>query len=137
MNGITIEERWDTRGSCRCAGEMDNWYTDPNPFRRLEMPMEAQNASLSLSVALGGIGWAGAYALAGALAGAALMLLFSVVLPRIVNRMTPNIDEEKEIARGNRAVAEYFGRVVSAGIIGMSIIVAAAVLGGLLAALHG
>ncbi len=99
------------------------------------MPMEAQSASLS--VALGGIGWAGVYALAGALAGAALMLLFSVVLPRIVNRLTPNIDEEKEIARGNRAVAEYFGRVVSAGIIGMSIIVAAAVLGGLIAALHG
>jgi hypothetical protein len=99
------------------------------------MPMEAQSASLSY--ALGGIGWAGAYALAGALAGAALMLLFSFVLPRIVNRMTPNIDEEKEIARGNRAVAEYFGRVVSAGILGMSIIVAAAVLGGLLAALYG
>ena len=99
------------------------------------MPMEAQSASVA--GALAGIGWAGAYALAGALAGAALMLLFSVVLPPIVNRMTPNIDEEKEIARGNRAVAEYFGRVVSAGIIGMSIIVAAAVLGGLLAALHG
>lgn len=99
------------------------------------MPMEAQSASLS--GALAGIGWAGAYALAGALAGAALMLLFSMVLPRLVNRMTPNIDEEKEIARGNRAVAEYFGRVVSAGIIGMSIIVAAAVLGGLLAALNG
>ena len=99
------------------------------------MPMEAQSASLS--GALAGIGWAGAYALAGALAGAVLMLLFSVTLPRIVNRMTPNIDEEKEIARGNQAVAEYFGRVVSAGIIGMSIIVAAAVLGGLLAALHG
>lgn len=99
------------------------------------MPMEAQSASLS--GALAGIGWAGVYVLAGALAGAALMLLFSVVLPRIVNRMTPNIDEEKEIARGNRAVAEYFGRVVSACIIGMSIIVAAAVLGGLLAALYG
>jgi hypothetical protein len=99
------------------------------------MPMEAQSASLF--GALGGIGWAGAYALAGALAGAALMFLFSAVLPRILNRMTPNLDEEKEIARGNRAVAEYFGRVVSAGIIGMSIIVAAAVLGGLIAALHG
>ena len=99
------------------------------------MPIETQ--SVSLSGALGGIGWAGTYALAGALAGAVLMLLFSVTLPRIVNRMTPNIDEEKEIARGNQAVAEYFGRVVSAGIIGMSIIVAAAVLGGLLAALHG
>lgn len=99
------------------------------------MPMEAQSASLS--GALCGIGWAGAYVLAGALVGAALMILFSVVLPRILNRMTPNIDEEKEIARGNRAVAEYFGRIVSAGIVGMSIIVAAAVLGGLLAALHG
>jgi hypothetical protein len=114
---------------------MDNWYADPNPFRRLKMPIEAQSATQF--GALGGIGWAGTYALAGALAGAVLMLLFSVTLPRIVNRMTPNIDEEKEIARGNQAVAEYFGRVVSAGIIGMSIIVAAAVLGGLLAALHG
>jgi len=99
------------------------------------MPMEAQGASLS--VALGDIGWAAAYALAGAVAGAALMLLFTFVLPRIVNRMTPNIDEEKEIARGNRAVAEYFGRIVSATILGMSIVVAAAVLGGILAALHG
>jgi hypothetical protein len=99
------------------------------------MPMEAQGASLS--GALGSIGWAGVYALAGAMAGAALMLLFAVVLPRIVNRVTPNIDEEKEIARGNRAVAEYFGRVVSAAILGMSIVIAAAVLGGLLAALHG
>jgi hypothetical protein len=34
-------------------------------------------------------------------------------------------------------VAEYFGRVVSAAILGMSIVIAAAVLGGLLAALHG
>jgi hypothetical protein len=35
------------------------------------------------------------------------------------------------------AVAQYFGRVVSASILGISIVVAAAVLGGLLAALHG
>jgi hypothetical protein len=51
--------------------------------------------------------------------------------------MTPAIDEDKEIARGNQAVAEYFGRVVAASILGMSIIVAAAVLGGLISAFHG
>jgi hypothetical protein len=99
------------------------------------MPVEAQG--VSLVGAVGGIGWAGVYALAGAVAGAALMLMLTLVLPHIVNRMTPSIDEEKEIARGNRAVAEYFGRIVSAAILGMSVIVAAAVLGGILAALHG
>ncbi len=99
------------------------------------MPAEAQSAFLFGAFA--DIGWAVAYALAGAVAGAALMLLFTMILPRIVNRMTPNINEEKEIARGNRAVAEYFGRIVSATIVGMSIVVAAAVLGGILAALHG
>ena len=45
-------------------------------------------------------------------------------------------DKEKEIIRGNSAVAEYFGRIVSAGIVGISIIIAAAVLGGLLAGLR-
>jgi hypothetical protein len=107
----------------------------PISFRRFVMSIEAQGASLY--GALSGIGWAAAYALAGAVAGAALMLLFTFVLPQIVNRMTPNVDEEMEIARGNRAVAEYFGRIVSATILGMSIVVGAAVLGGILAALHG
>jgi hypothetical protein len=51
-------------------------------------------------------------------------------------RLTPNIDEEKEIARGNRAVAEYYSRIVAACILGVSMVVAAAVLGGILSALH-
>jgi hypothetical protein len=51
-------------------------------------------------------------------------------------RLTPNIDEEKEIVRGNGAVAEYYGRVVGACIVGISIVIAAAVLGGILSALH-
>jgi hypothetical protein len=33
-------------------------------------------------------------------------------------------------------VAQYFGRIVSASIIGMSIVVAAAVFGGIIVALH-
>lgn len=82
------------------------------------------------------IGWAVVFATVGALVGIALVLVAAAVLPRLIDRLTPNIDEEKEIARGNTAVGEYFGRVVSASILGMSIVIAAAILGGIMAALH-
>ncbi len=82
------------------------------------------------------IGWAIVFSLAGGLVGLALILLALAILPRLLDRLTPAIDEEKEIVRGNRAVAEYFGRVVAAGVIGLSLIVAAAILGGIIAALH-
>jgi uncharacterized membrane protein YjfL (UPF0719 family) len=84
-----------------------------------------------------GIGWAIVFSLSGGLVGIALVLASTLFLPGLINRMTPNVDEEKEIARGNAAVAEYFGRVVAASILGISLVVAAAVLGGVLAALHG
>jgi uncharacterized membrane protein YjfL (UPF0719 family) len=80
--------------------------------------------------------WAVVFSLLGAIVGIALILAASVLLPRLINRLTPDIDEEKEIARGNVAVAQYFGRVVAASIIGVSIVVGAAVLGGVIAALH-
>ena len=80
--------------------------------------------------------WAVAFSILGGVIGIALILTTSALLPRLINRLTPEIDEEKEIARGNVAVAQYFGRVVGAAILGASIIVAAAVLGGILAALH-
>jgi len=83
------------------------------------------------------IGWAVVFAFVGGIVGIALVLVATLLIPRLIDRLTPNIDEEKEIARGNRAVAEYFGRVVAAAIVGVSIVVAAAVLGGILAALHG
>jgi len=83
------------------------------------------------------VGWAVLFAVIGAVAGVILVLGASIVLPRLINRMTPDINEEREIAKGNMAVADYFGRVVAASIIGISIVVAAAVLGGLIAALHG
>jgi uncharacterized membrane protein YjfL (UPF0719 family) len=82
------------------------------------------------------IGWAVVFSLVGAVVGIILILASSLVLPRLIERMTPNIDEEKEIARGNVAVAQYFGRIVAASIVGMSIVVGAAVLGGVIAALH-
>lgn len=90
----------------------------------------------TLSQQLVWIAWAVVYAVVGGAVGTVLVLIASTALPRILDRLTPNIDEEREIVRGNQAVAEYFGRVVSAGVIGMSIVVAAAVLGGLIAALH-
>jgi len=82
------------------------------------------------------IGWSIVFAFIGGLVGMALVLLSSLIVPRLVDRLTPNIDEQKEIARGNSAVAEYFGRVVGAVIVGLSIVVAAAVLGGVIAGLH-
>jgi hypothetical protein len=88
-------------------------------------------------VILEGLGWAVVFVVVGGILGFFLVLLASMLLPKIIDRLTPNLDEEKEIARGNVAVGQYFGRVVAAGIIGMSIIVAAAILGGLIAALHG
>jgi uncharacterized membrane protein YjfL (UPF0719 family) len=82
------------------------------------------------------IGWSVVFSFIGGLVGMALVLVSSLIVPRLIDRLTPNIDEQKEIVRGNSAVAEYFGRVTGATIIGMSLVVAAAVLGGVIAALH-
>jgi len=82
------------------------------------------------------IGWAIVFSVVGGLVGMMLVLVASVIVPRLIDRFTPNIDEQKEIIRGNSAVAEYYGRLVSAAILGVSIVVAAAVLGGVIAALH-
>ena len=82
------------------------------------------------------IGWAIVFSVVGGLVGMMLVLLASVIVPKLIDRFTPNMDEQKEIVRGNSAVAEYYGRLVSAAILGVSIVVAAAVLGGVIAALH-
>ena len=82
------------------------------------------------------LGWAVVFSIVGAALGIVLVLGASVWLPRLIERFTPNLDEEKEIARGNVALAEYFGRVVAASILGVSIVVAAAVVAGVIAALY-
>jgi hypothetical protein len=82
------------------------------------------------------IGWSLVFSAIGASVGIALVLLAVAFIPKLLERLTPNIDEHKEIARGNRAVADYYGKVVAASILGISVVVAAAILGGLLSALH-
>ena len=82
------------------------------------------------------IGWAVIFSFVGGTVGIALILAAAMVVPRLIDKLTPNIDEDKEIARGNQAVAEYFGRIASASIIGISIVIAAAILGGIIAALY-
>ena len=86
---------------------------------------------------LANIFWAISFTLVGAIVGTILIVLVATILPRIINKSSPDIDEGKEILRGNTAVAEYYGRITSASIIGVSIIIAASVLGGLIAGLHG
>jgi len=82
------------------------------------------------------IGWSMIFSFVGGLVGMALILVASLIVPGLIGRLTPDIDEHKEMVRGNTAVAEYYGRVVGAVILGLSIVVAAAVLGGVIAALH-
>ena len=78
------------------------------------------------------LGWASLFMVVSAAVGVVLILGAAMVIPKLLDRLTPNIDEEKEIARGNRAVAEYFGRLAAAAIISISIIIAAAIIGGIL-----
>jgi len=82
------------------------------------------------------IGWSMVFSLIGGLVGMVLVLIASLIVPGLIDRMTPDIDEHKEIVRGNMAVAEYYSRIVGAVILGLSLVVAAAVLGGVIAALH-
>ncbi len=82
------------------------------------------------------VAWAVIFVLIGACAGSFLLIWFSSRIPAIFDKITPDMDEGKEIIRGNRAVADYFGRIVSAAILGVSLIIAASVLGGLIAALR-
>ena len=82
------------------------------------------------------IGWAVVFSVTGGLIGMVLVIASSMILPGLIDRLTPNIDEQKERARGNVAVGQYYGRIVGSSILGVSIVIAAAVLGGILAALH-
>ncbi len=82
------------------------------------------------------IGWAVVFTVVGGFIGICLVLLSTLFIPKILSRLTPNVDEEKEIAGGNRAVAEYFGRIVSATIIAISIVIAAAIFGSVMATLY-
>lgn len=71
------------------------------------------------------------YTLFGGLLGILMMGLAALVVPKIVDRLTPMVNEPKEIARGNLAVATYFGMINQAVIVGISIIVAAAIIAGI------
>ena len=71
------------------------------------------------------------YTLVGGGLGTLIILIVARYVPGLIDRLTPNIDEQREIARGNQAAAQFYGLVSAAVIIGVSIVVAAAVLGGL------
>ena len=79
--------------------------------------------------------WASIFIVITAIVGIVLILASTLVITKMLEKFTPKIDEEKEIARGNVAVAQYFGRISAACIIGMSIIIAAAIIGGIIFAI--
>lgn len=89
-----------------------------------------------MSIVMENLAWGILLATVGAFVGGLLVLLVTRFIPGILNRLTPNIDEQRELIRGNIAVAEYFGRAVAASILGMSIVIAAALAAGMFAALN-
>lgn len=70
------------------------------------------------------------YAAGSAVVGVLFFAIALMLAPKLINRITPHIDEEKEILKGNVAVAVYFGLLVGAACVGLSIIIAAAILSG-------
>jgi len=87
------------------------------------MAIEALNWNIYLAVI---------YTLIGGLLGLILIGMATLIIPKIVDRLTPTIDDEKELLRGNLAVATYIGKVTQAVIIGVSIIIAAAIIAGVM-----
>lgn len=83
------------------------------------------------------IGWAVIFSSIGAITGSLLVIAAASFLPKFIDKLTPSIDAEKEILRGNAAIGEYFGRITASAIVGVSVVVAASILGGFIAALHG
>jgi hypothetical protein len=77
-------------------------------------------------------GLAVAYTIIGGLVGVAMMAVAMRIIPGIVDKVTPNIDDEKEMLRGNLAVGTYVGLVTAAAILGLSVVVAAAIMAGLM-----
>ncbi len=53
------------------------------------------------------VAWAIVFAVAGGVVGVVLVLAGSLALPRLIDRLTPNLDEEKEVARGNLFIPAF------------------------------
>jgi len=76
---------------------------------------------------LSGHAWSALYAIFGSILGGLLLVSWAFWIPKILNRFTRQIDEEKEMLRGNVAVAQYFGMIVAALILGLSGIISVAI----------
>lgn len=70
------------------------------------------------------------YTFVSGVSGIILLLLATYLVSRIVDRLTPAIDDQNEILRGNIAVATYIGNITQGVIIGLSIVVAASIIAG-------
>jgi hypothetical protein len=71
------------------------------------------------------------YTVIGGVIGIVFMAIGVVVLQFLAERLTKKIDDEKELLRGNVAVANYNGRIIEGMLIGMAIIIAAAIIAGI------
>ena len=78
------------------------------------------------------LGWVLLFTAVAGIISSVLVLAVGTVLPRFLNKLSPKIDEEKEIAGGNVAVATYFGKIVASCILGVSIVISTSIIGAVL-----
>jgi hypothetical protein len=107
------------------------FYKNPSTASKYFLTMRKIEEMTMNESGMSGMGSASLSTVIGAAIGIAVFILATLLIPKLVERFSTHIDEQKEIARGNQAVAEYYGRIVSACILGVSIIIAAAVYAGL------
>ena len=73
---------------------------------------------------------AAVWTLFSAVLGILIAIIAAVIVPAIVDKLTPDIKEREELKKGNVAVANYMGQIVMGVTIGISIIIAAAIIAG-------
>jgi uncharacterized membrane protein YjfL (UPF0719 family) len=84
------------------------------------MPINPDNVIIGVS-----------FTLISVVVGMACLVITAILAPRLVDMLTPKIDEEKEILKGNVAVARYFGGIVNSIILGIALIIAASIVAGM------
>ena len=73
----------------------------------------------------------------GVLVGLVLVLLSALILPRLLELLTPGWRQAKEEGRSHGANIKYYSAIVAAAIVAAGLVIAAAVLGAILAVLQG
>jgi hypothetical protein len=73
----------------------------------------------------------------GGVVGVVLVLIAALIVPRLIEVLTPDLRRAKALARDSGGSLGYYGPIVAGAIVAVGVVIAAAVLGAILAVLTG